>query len=160
MKTFYLSFTGTIGLLCRGKLKWEALDEGLFYFGCNKAHAMWADKERDGVDEWIWVANDKLTTPEVDALKERWKVAMEKAEAEGRFLCRKSDDGYSETDWSALVALGEQHGALIMPPVDKDKWEEDEMRFEAGLYQLPVWKDYCYPTAKEAIEASGHVAVY
>lgn len=136
--TIYLSFTRTIGLLIKGALTIEALDKGFMFFGCSQQHALWADKERDGCDEWLFHTDvpDEVRLK----MKERFRQAIEKAEDEGRTSWRRT--GSESVDrWDMLWQVSVQLGG------------------EIDLDQLKPEEHFNYPRAAELLRKAGHTVV-
>lgn len=130
---FLLSFTGTLSALDRGELTWDELEHPrtLMFFGCSKEHAINADAERDGVDEWRWFSFGSSD-------KARFGQAVEKACREGRAVFRKPYSAV-ESDWDLLGGLLTSNGHSAL----------------SGFL-----RSYSYPRAAEWLTAHGFRAVW
>jgi hypothetical protein len=95
MPTLFLSFTTLLGLIARGEISQSALDSGLFYFGCGKAHVFGEPEEA----KWFEGGEAALATV---------RAAVTLAENNGRVLWR----GQRNT-WEDLQSLLGANGISV-----------------------------------------------
>lgn len=105
MKHLFISFTGTLNALCFKTISPEALETGLFYFGCTRDHAITPGAKGEGIESIVRCRKD---------LHQLLVQALLKAETEGRVAWRQNDQPNSFAELNALLQ------ANGVPAIDVD----------------------------------------
>lgn len=95
MRKLFISFSGTLLALHSGNATEADLAEGLFYFGCDRDHAINPGTESHGCDERRWLDREN---PEVgNQIHSRLVEMLLQAETDGRVAWRgKGGNSYEE----------------------------------------------------------------
>lgn len=126
MRKLFISFTSLLRLVARNEVTAEDLDQGLFYFGCWREHAMNPGGRRE--------FDERTLNPDYVAAHEVIKAAVLRAEPEGRVDWHNGPNR-TGSPWSRLDGLLSKNGV----PLLKHRPTTDP------------WAHYSYPLVRDLI---------